>query len=194
MTAVLPTPVPLDFEAVQNALHSWASTSTGIQAIWAHQSAPRPDYPYITLEITAGPNQLAHKWQDPHTFDDTLPDGEQLYFEASVPCEFTLDLQAFVLRPDSRNPVYNAQQYLLRAMADLQTTSRRAALKAADVALISVAPPQNVPVIIEDSIVSRAIMSTRFTSSFNITWYDTYIESVRLFSDDFDIDTIVDGS
>lgn len=43
----------IDWGAKYSAIYSWAYGATGITTRWADQSAPRPDYPYILLDITA---------------------------------------------------------------------------------------------------------------------------------------------
>jgi hypothetical protein len=45
----------MNWTTIQNAIHDWFETATGITAIWADQNAPEPGYPYATLNIISGP-------------------------------------------------------------------------------------------------------------------------------------------
>lgn len=41
----------IDWTTVYSALYSWAFGSIGWTTVWAHQPAPRPDYPYLLLNV-----------------------------------------------------------------------------------------------------------------------------------------------
>lgn len=44
---------PIDWAAKYGALHAWAEGASGWTARWADQDAPRPDYPYVLLDIVS---------------------------------------------------------------------------------------------------------------------------------------------
>lgn len=56
------TASPIDWEAVQNALHAWVAAATEIpvgRVIWAYPEHPQPNRPFAWLSIIAGPRPLA---------------------------------------------------------------------------------------------------------------------------------------
>ena len=44
---------PIDWTAKYAALFAWANGATGKTTRWADQDEPRPDFPYILLDIIA---------------------------------------------------------------------------------------------------------------------------------------------
>lgn len=44
---------PIDWSAKYLTLHAWANGATGLTTRWADQDEPRPDFPYILLDIIA---------------------------------------------------------------------------------------------------------------------------------------------
>lgn len=50
---------PIDWTAKMAALYSWATNAlgTGVYVQWADQDVVRPDFPFVTLDITSGPTK-----------------------------------------------------------------------------------------------------------------------------------------
>lgn len=42
---------PISWSAKYSAIHTWVFGATGIQTRWSHQDDPRPDFPYVLLQI-----------------------------------------------------------------------------------------------------------------------------------------------
>lgn len=181
---------PINMETFQNAIHTWCSTATNIQTIWADQSAPVPDYPYAALNIISGPLPVSPLYELRHTFDASRA-GQEIEFNACVPCTFTIEAQFYVTLEDSRNPNYSSLQYAMKAQSALALPSYKAALIAAEISVVDKGTVTNLDEVINDAYVSRAAFDTTFGASLNVTEYETYIESVELKSTNLGIDTIV---
>lgn len=171
---------PINMETFTEAIHNWYSTATGIETIWADQSAPRPEYPYAALNIISGPLTESPVWEQRHTYDATRPNGEQIVWESCVPCTFVIGTQVYVTVPDSRDPFYNATQYAARAQAALSVPAYRVDFAAASIAVVDKGTVTNIDEVIDDAYVSRSSMDVTFRAALSVTSYDQWIETVGL--------------
>lgn len=181
---------PISMETFEDAVHTWCSGATGLQTIWADQSAPRPPYPYALLDIISGPIADNPQWELRHTFDATRV-GEEIEFSACSLCTFTVDAQFFVPLTDSRNPNFASRQYAAKAQGALALPSYLAALRASGVSVLNRGSVSNLNEVIADATVSRSNVNITFGASLNITEYETYIQHVELKSTSLGIDVLV---
>lgn len=64
-------PTPIDWNAIEDGIHAWFSGATGLTTIWENQSAPQPDFPYASLQVTSGPTRVGGA--DEHRYNTDYP-------------------------------------------------------------------------------------------------------------------------
>ncbi len=194
---------PISMSTFRNAVHHWFKTATGIPTIWRDQSAPQPSYPFGSLLITTGPEQVSPAWEQRISFDDGRPAGEEVEILIHVPCRFVVSCQAFVGMPEARDPDQNAVDYINRAKAALGLPSFRSkqyleddrpTFESANIAVIGPGPVLNLDELIEDAYISRANMDVAFGASLSLAEYTGYIDKAQIVSADLGIDFVVDAS
>jgi len=179
---------PIDFEAFENAIHSWFSDATGLETVWRQQSAPQPEHPYGSLQVIAGPTPESPAWDERCDTDLTRPRGQEIHEELVVPAQVTVSCQVHVPMPDARNPGYNAVSYVQRALGALAKPTVTDALRAAGVAVVRHGPVQNLNEVIEDAFESRANIDVIFRVSLTEDDYVGYIAKINAESTTLGID------
>jgi len=172
---------PIDFESFEDAVWTWFSESIEAEAIWVNQSAPRPDYPYGTLNIIAGPVP-AGPFEERTETDLGRPAGQEVKQNVRVPCTLTVSCQVHVNIPDSRNPTVYARTLAARAQSRLYLPSVRALLSAANVAIQRVSPVTNISAVVNDGNVSRAGFDATFNAALSLDEYTGYIAKTHVTS------------
>lgn len=174
------TDVPINMEELENALYTWINESTGLTTIWDNQSAPRPDYPYCSLNIISGPTPHSPSWSEQLTHDPFGDPLEDLIVDLGVPCSFTLSVKAKVNRPAGSSPLTAAKQYLLRALSDLNFSTRKAALEDKDISFYRSEAMPDISEVVNDGFVNIASMDFIMGSVFNAQELLTFIETVHV--------------
>jgi hypothetical protein len=175
-------PDPIDFTVFEDAVWEWFKTSIEAEVVWAHQSAPRPDYPYGLLNIISGPIAVGPFEQKTRT-DLTRPAGEEIIFEVNAPCTLVVSCQAHVNIPDSRNPTLYARTLVTRAQSRLYLPTVQETFKAANCSVQRVGSVTNISSIVNDGHVSRVGMDVTFNASLSIEEYTGYIKKAHVTSD-----------
>jgi len=179
---------PIDMEAFEHAVYDWFSESIDTQVIWTHQSAPRPPYPYGTLNIITGPTKYSQMWNREEDFDVTRDAGEEIRAQIGVPCYFDVSCQVFVKASEGRYPQVNALNTITRACARLGLESVLGVLKTAGVSVIRVEGPSNPGQLINDAFVSRAVATVVFGTILSLEEYLGYFATADLKSTTLGID------
>lgn len=179
---------PINMEVFENAIHAWLSSSIDGEVVWAEQSAPRPEYPYGSLKITAGPTRYSQMWEKRTNTDLSRPDGSEVQFEVGVPCRFDVSCQVFVKRPDNRHPEAHAHNLLTRATAHLGLSSVADELNKDGISTIRVDSILNPGALISDAHVSRAAANVVFGAVLSLSEYTGYIATVDIRSSQLGID------
>lgn len=185
---------PIDMEVFENAVYDWFTTQTGLEAIWREQGSPQPPYPYGSLLITSGPRAASSLYEYREDTNLSREPGKEVRTVSCVPCQFTVSCQTYVKRSDSRNPKYNARNYMNRAQSSLSLPSVKAAFRKVNIAVSRFEEVQNINVVIEDAYVSRANLDVIFNATLSLEDYCGYIEKVQVKSSLWSEDLIVDAS
>jgi hypothetical protein len=117
----------------RDALIVWFGGITGLTTIWADQNAPRPDYPYGVLNVTAtrkvGTDEVTY------TFDGGQPAGQQMVPTFHGYRIHTVSCWALTLGQEAPS---DAQSLLDNAVISLRYPSYATALNAAGVSFSEV--------------------------------------------------------
>lgn len=172
---------PIDLQTFEDAVWEWFKTAIENEVIWAHQSTPRPDYPYGSLNIIAGPIAVG-PFERKISTDLNRPAGEEILFEIRVPCTMTVSCQAHVNIPDTRDPTVYARTLVSRAQARLYLPSVQEAFKAANCAVQRVGSLTNISAVVNDGNVSRVGMDVTFNAALSLDEYAGYIAKAHVTS------------
>jgi len=63
-----------DWVTLKNGLADWITNTVALPVLWAGQEAPRRDYPYVTIDVVAGPMRLGHDVD--YVYDEPGPSGD----------------------------------------------------------------------------------------------------------------------
>jgi hypothetical protein len=182
---------PISMSDFEDAIHTWFVNATGLETIWVNQSAPRPDYPYASLNITAGPIPVSPIWELRDSTNLSRPAGTEVEFIGCVPCTFSISCQTYVNLENANNPNYNSRDYIIRAHGALSLPSPLALLQAAQISVVDRGTVTNLDEVINAAYVSRANLDVTFGASLNAIEYAGYISQVQIKSTAFGIDTII---
>jgi hypothetical protein len=180
--------IPFDIESILNCIHDWFSGSTGLEVVWADQSAPRPEYPYGTLKLSSGPVSKADSWEERYKIDLTRPLGQEVEIEVNSPCQFTISAQTFIDGEDSINPIADARSYLLSALAALNLPMFQELFEEVNIAVVRAEAIRDLTALVGTARQSRAAMDIVFSSVLTAEEFVGYIEKAHLTSTDLGID------
>lgn len=137
----------------------------------------------FTIEVTDDYDGSQISWAN----NDT---GHEVQLETAGFREFTVSCQAYVTKPDSRDPAKNAKHLMSLAQSALGMYSYRTTLNAAGVSVIEPGAITNIDEILEDAFVSRANMDVRFLCASSALGNEDigYIETVGIKSTNLGID------
>jgi hypothetical protein len=172
---------PIDLQSFEDVVWDWFSESIEAEVIWTHQSAPRPDYPYGTLNIIAGPI-AAGPFEQKTSTDLARPAGQEVEFEVRVPCTMTVSCQVHVNIPDSRDPGHYARTLAARAQSRLYLPTVQETFRAANCAVQRVDTFTNISTVVNDGNVSRIGMDVVFNAALSLTEYTGYIKKTHITS------------
>ncbi len=170
---------PIDLRVFEDAVYTWFAAAIEADAIWAQQSAPRPDYPYGVLNIISGPTPASSAWEEKLTTDLTRV-GTEVNINVRVPCTLTVSCQAHVNLNDSLDPEAYARTLVARAQARLNLTTVREAFRVANISVQSTGPVTNISAIVNDAYVSRAGIDVTFNAALSLDEYIGYIKTVEV--------------
>lgn len=183
---------PINMSDFEDAVHTWFVNATGLQTIWTNQSAPRPDYPYASLNVTAGPLPVSPIWELRDSTNLSRPAGQEIEFIGCVPCTFTISCQTYVVLDAANDPNYNALDYMVRAHGALSLPSFLSALETAQISVVDRGQVGGLPEeIVNDAYVSRSNLDVTFGASLNAKEYAGYISQVQIINTAWNIDKII---
>lgn len=174
--------IPIDWRTIENALHTWFSSTTGLETIWSNQDAPQPEYPYATLNIVAGPTRVS-----PHDESRTLSEdlsgvtnvGQEIELGFMSPRMFTVGCQIHVGPPADSDPDCDARAFMSSAEAQLNLPSIQAGFKAANIAFVRTNNVNTLDLVVNGEFISRVTMDVEFATTSLVTERDTYLEGVK---------------
>ena len=186
----LPSPA-VDWKAIQDGIHRWCCSSTGLEWVWADQKAPQPLYPYGLLNVVSGLTKVGG-------LDERRTRCENGRIEQIItgPRYFTISFQVQVGLPSSDNDArVFAESYLATLQASVLLESSRQILKRSNIAVVEELPIQSLDLVIATETVSRAAMDIRFVTQSCLVEEIPAIDVVRIESGKFPpSDQSVDGT
>jgi hypothetical protein len=182
--------IPISLEKIQNAIHDWFSSSTGLQVVWQNQNAPAPEGSYGSLNMIVGPTSRGGVAELRETYDARRALGAEVELEVAMECSLTVSCQVFVKGTDGANPSCNAMSYCVRAQMALELSTFIDGLNAANVSVSSVSGPKNLPALLGTEWESRAGIDITFNSMLSLREFIGYIEKVHAVSTQLEIDKI----
>lgn len=147
MTAV----APFGWAVAKDAIYDWLAAATGLPVVWANQDAPRPPYPYATLNIIAGPVPVG--------VDELriVQDGSNTYEVPTGSRRITVSCQAFVsFEGVTWDHATDAMARMSAAQMDLARSSVHEQLRAVGVHVQDVLELRDLTGAIEAGTLSRA--------------------------------------
>lgn len=116
---------------VKNALAQWVESVTGLETHWAGQDQPRPDYPYVLLDVVSGPLAQHHDSQY------VLADGEDIRVAVRGDREVTWSVEA-VVSFDGRRHDHDADAHAVaeELRSSLERDQVREVLRAAGISVL----------------------------------------------------------
>ncbi len=171
--------VPVDWFAVENAWQTWFSSTTGLVTVWANQDAPRPAFPYATLDIpiivkTGGPGERRF------TTDLGAASGEEITVTTVSNLQATLSCQIHVLPIQSDIANCHARALMTAALGSLNTLAQQAVFNAIQVAVAGLGEILDISEPFEDTMINRTQLDVTFTVGMCVTETTGYINQVEL--------------
>lgn len=166
-----------NYTAIENALHEWATRSTGLapaRVVWEAQGGPRPAHPFASLRLdTASSPGSEQRTRDA---DAPVP-GAEIVLEAIEQAEATVTLQVFTETTTAGGG--SAFALATRARNALGLDSYVENLDAAGVAVISRGSVQNLTGVLETKFEGRASLDVRVRFVDGAEDLTTWIETVE---------------
>jgi len=169
---------PTPWRDIDDAIHAWFAESTGLQAIWANQDAPQPDWPYGILNRIVGSTKVG---QDGVRYSI---EGDRVDATFCGLRQFTVSCQ-IDLGPIGQCRGLDANAVLSAAQMALKFPGTLERFRAVDIACFGDNNPINqFDVVVGDVWNSRAQMDLDFYTAANVTekGVDAF-ESVNISSD-----------
>ena len=137
--------MPLNITAIQDKLYEWVFDETALAVIWLFPNAPRPDLPYISLNIL--------NFVDVH--QDFIPAPDPVTGEAEIAGnrEFTLSIQCYG---------DNALQTMSNLKDSLEKPSIQVLLREENIAFVDSENVINVTTLLDSIFEERAALDVRF--------------------------------
>jgi hypothetical protein len=167
----------IDWTAIENAIHAWFATATGLETIWASQDAPQPGCPFAMLKrITPGVRE--HEQDELRSIEDPeAGPGEEIVISVAGPRVFTVSCQVFA---NSDAPGANADHYLGFAEAALELPSVRRTLRAAHAVPVEIISAQDLDRVAGGRWRSRSNMDVRFRTISSVGERTGYITQTEI--------------
>jgi hypothetical protein len=163
----------LDLAAVENALHAWAATALGLQAIWSHSNAAAPATPYGWLTL-AGPVGTTNA----QVIDETNlanPAGQEIEQTVIQHEEWAFSIEVISGQTSGAG---SARSLLAASALRLQLPSAIDAVRAAGLAVIDVGDTQDLTALFGTKFESRARLTARLRTVNTATEKTGFIERV----------------
>lgn len=162
-----------DWQTAENAIHSWVSNQTGITTIWANQSGPRPDTPFITLSISS----FVQVGQDSITssFNPSADQGEEITLTVGGNRQISLQIQCF---GEDAVGASSPRAIISQLKASLRLPSNNQNLIDAGLFPHGIVSTVDVPAVVATGFEPRTIMDTNFFIWEEITETTGYIDTV----------------
>lgn len=167
----------MSWATIQNGLQAWVKSATGFDdahVIWADQSGPRPDAPFIDLRIgTTIPLGAIDELSD--NTDLTRDPGSEVELRATCVQEFHLTVRCFTAATLDDSA---ATALLGRARLALTLPSIRDALETAGVTIFDRGEVQNVSVLKDVKFEGRAMLDVGCYTLEAVSEFVGYIDEV----------------
>lgn len=163
---------PIAWETVENALRAFlrdACDLTDDRAVWGKQSAPRPNYPYATLNIISGPNPIG--------IDEKVFEAANSETTNRGVREMTVQFSALALRKDEDN-LLHARAYATAIVSALEDPTYNHHFRDVGLAVRAIMPIALPDEQVALSWLSHGIVDVRFGLSSNITYPVDYFDNV----------------
>lgn len=161
------------WQTLENALHAWVSTASGVPVVWAEQTGARPQTgAFATLKLSALTQVGA---VDPvvTNYDAGRPAGEEIELQVQSLREFKLSVQFFSSFNTTDTSAFARADAAQRA---LYLPSVRETLAAAGLSAFDPGAIQTVTVLIGTRFESRALFEVRFYVMLTLSEFTTWIE------------------
>jgi hypothetical protein len=164
---------PIDWRAIEDAIHSWFATATGIEVVWQGQDTSQLRYPFGTLNIISGPTKIGGDDEQRSTTNLSAPAGKEVTISYTGNRQFTVSCQINVGKPDDNDPDCNARHLMSVAAAQLETLPTKDALNAVDLSVATVEGVNTFDLVVGGEWTSRVQMDVIFNTVFNLTDLDS---------------------
>ena len=147
-------PSPIDWAAVEDAIHAHFELATGVSWIWADQRAPQPNYPYGSLNILPGTVSLAVLDEVRIQIDGTIKIVGQR--------DFTVSAQVHVGPPSNMVPASHGRALMYAAVAALDLPGQVDTFRGVNLAVRAKGQPQDFDLEVGGEWISRTQADIRF--------------------------------
>lgn len=168
----------MNVTAIQDALHAWLSTATGLACLWEKQNGltQRPTS-YVSMDLTTLSGVGGHVHG--HDFDASRPAGQEVELRAEQSKQWVLRVQAFLeLQPGQTGD--GAVSLLASAVTRLRLASTRDTLAAAGVAVVDVGGVTNLTGLAGVRWQGRATVDVRLSVVESVSERVGYIETAEV--------------
>lgn len=168
---------PIQYNEIKNALRNFLIAATsldGANVVWGRQSAPKPEYPYCTLNIIAGPTPIGID-------EKCIKDNGDTTFTLTTRGErlFTLSFTAFAKQSDNDREA-DAHAYAAAIVAALEEDSYARHFRDAGLAVRSIIPTTLPDEQIAASWITMSVVDVVFAASSNVSRLIDPIEAATL--------------
>lgn len=158
---------------IEDALHAWVSSASGLPVVWAEQTGARPpESAFATLRL--GPLlQVGAVDSVVHNYDVSRDPGEEIELEVQSAREFSVGVQVFTATTVGDS---GARAIAQRTQSALYLPSARAALAAVGVSPFDPGQVQILNRVVGTRFESRALFEVRCYVEMTLSEFTTWIE------------------
>lgn len=174
----------MNWTDVENAIHSWVVAGSGLaanQVIWSQQEGPRPAGAFVSLRVSSL-RAVGQDWNDVVDISNPEP-GAEIELRTRGVRELALSIQCFAGAGIGATSALAVIGGIVDAAG---TLSRRDALNAAGIGVLSLGPATSIDGILGASFEPRAILEARLALASELSEAATYIQSAEVINDETD--------
>ncbi len=171
---------PVDWPAVESAIHDFVDDVLGIPFIFENQNLPQPEYPYASGSVSSILTEGGIKEQR-HQFNAANDVGEEIDVLICGTTEFTLSISVHVgPNAGAFDPFNDAKMFANRLQWSLDKTSSRAFLKAARISIVENLACVDSSVVVNGEWLSRYTWDVRLRAPAVVSEKTTYIDKTTV--------------
>lgn len=173
--------MPLDFAAIENAIHAWAVQASGLGAakvIWANQHLGQRARPFVTLRLL-GIERIGHDALV-QSYDGAAAPGQEVTLAVDGRRTLVVGVQAF---STSVVGAGTAREIASRIQTALSLPGTQAGLRAAGLAVLNEGRITDIPELVETRWESRASFDVRFHCTDSATEKTGFIATTEIEED-----------